>query len=527
MKNNLASKEFKLEKKDMQCIISRGYKELNAAAYIFLQIIEADEAKKYFKRIEKYITPADLSNRSDLTPKGDPLTAVHIAFTHTGLKELGLEEGIRDTFSREFIEGMSFSDPKVKNPQYNEERSKLLGDTTNNHPSNWIWGNSTKEVHCVLMLFAEKRTELHKLMKEVYADAFKEVDQGSIKGVKKIYMPDIFEYDPKISKEHFGFNDGIAQPLIKGLSKADSATAKSFLNPGEFILGYPNQYNDYSPSPYVPDDVRSRTLSFSPKFPHSRDLGKNGSYMVFRQMEQHVETFWHYMYNASKETAPTKASQAVKLGSKMVGRWPNGDPIVLSPDGGCPIHNKSQDDFLYSGIDENGIKCPFGAHIRRTNPRDQVHTGRDNSSSLDVTAKHRMLRRGRIYGEPLKGTNFEVEKMISYVEQFDCEGIKKIKRETIGGTRGLHFICIVSDIQRQFEFVQNVWANTSTFGDLCNEVDPLISPRPTKGEPHCHEFSTPQSLIRNRYKNVPEFTTVVGGAYFFLPGIKALQYIIT
>ena len=93
-------------------------------------------------------------------------------------------------------------------------------------------------------------------------------------------------------------------------------------------------------------------------------------------------------------------------------------------------------------------------------------------------------------------------------------------------SRGLHFICMVSDIARQFEFVQNVWANTSTFAGLCNEVDPVISPRPTKGQPHCHEFTTPQQIIRNRYTNVPEFTTLVGGAYFFMPGIKALKYII-
>jgi deferrochelatase/peroxidase EfeB len=92
--------------------------------------------------------------------------------------------------------------------------------------------------------------------------------------------------------------------------------------------------------------------------------------------------------------------------------------------------------------------------------------------------------------------------------------------------RGIHFICLVSDISRQFEFVQNVWANTSTFAGLCNEVDPIISPRPTPEQPECHEFTTPQHIVRNRYKNIPEFTTVVGGAYFFMPGISALKYIV-
>jgi deferrochelatase/peroxidase EfeB len=87
-------------------------------------------------------------------------------------------------------------------------------------------------------------------------------------------------------------------------------------------------------------------------------------------------------------------------------------------------------------------------------------------------------------------------------------------------------MCLVSDIARQFEFVQKVWANTSSFAALHNEVDPIMSPRPTPEQPDCHEFTTPQEMTRNRYKNIPEFTTVVGGAYFFMPGMKALKYIV-
>ena len=127
-----------------------------------------------------------------------------------------------------------------------------------------------------------------------------------------------------------------------------------------------------------------------------------------------------------------------------------------------------------------------------------------------------MLRRRRIYGEPID-TKFDVDSIIALVKD------KKPQKKPEGPTkinRGLHFICLVSDIARQFEFVQNVWANTSTFGNLCNEVDPVISPRPTADQPDCHEFTTPQNIVRNRYQNVPEFTTVVGGAYFFMRELK-------
>jgi deferrochelatase/peroxidase EfeB len=141
-----------------------------------------------------------------------------------------------------------------------------------------------------------------------------------------------------------------------------------------------------------------------------------------------------------------------------------------------------------------------------------------------------MLRRGRIYGEPLD-THFNIDNLIAegrkmYPDKKSLESLPEDADKEVPTTRGLHFICLVSDIERQFEFVQNVWANTSTFADLCNEVDPVISPRPTDDQPHCHEFTAPQELVRNRYQQVPEFTTVTGGAYFFMPGINALKYIL-
>ena len=212
----------------------------------------------------------------------------------------------------------------------------------------------------------------------------------------------------------------------------------------------------------------------------------------------------------------------------MVGRWPDGRPLVQAPSAACPLTDPTLNDFNYTETDKHGLMCPFGAHIRRTNPRDQVHAGRSIKDSLELSNKHRMLRRGRIYGEPVD-KDFNIDNMIHHrtmQPQSTTPVTSCIGKENENAIRGLHFICLVSDIARQFEFVQNVWANTSTFGGLCNEVDPIISPRPTPDQPDCHEFTTPQVLVRNRYLNVPEFTTVKGGAYFFMPGISALNYIV-
>lgn len=527
--------ELEAEKKDMQGLIARGYNSLNSAVYILLQITNAAQAKVYFNQlIENYITSADKSGIEDLTKNGDPKKAVHIAFTISGLKNLDLPENVLSTFSRQFKEGMSFNypDPDDKS-KIIKERSSLLGDTRNNDPANWRWGNAETEkvVDCVIMLYAEYNTDLDTLVGAVYTNLEK--------GVKLVYMGGTFQYDPNISKEHFGFQDGISQPIIKGFSQSrDEPDDDKLINPGEFILGYKNDYNNYSPSPYVDSCTNSDGLACLPGFTDKKDLGKNGTYLVFRQIEQHVEKFWDFHYNKSKEAAASQTEKAVKLAAKMIGRWPEGQPLVTCPNGACPMDDDSLNDFSYSEMDNDGINCPLGAHIRRTNPRDQVHTGRGVKDSIEMAKKHRMLRRGRSYGKPLD-QDFNIDNMLWHVRNKtmetnsnvnrDChpetKEVNKDDKETITIKRGLHFICMVSDIERQFEFVQNVWANTSTFGDLCNEVDPIISPRPTDAQPHCHEFTTPQNIIRNRYKNVPEFTTVVGGAYFFMPGINALKYI--
>ena len=488
--------EINVGRKDMQGLIARGYNSLNAACYIFVEITDAVLAKQFFNTIiSKHITSADKSIYVNVTPKGDPQNAAHMAFTNEGLKKLGLDT---DTFSREFLEGMA-----------TPHRSALLGDTESNEPKNWCWGNN-KNVHCVLLLYAEN----NKALAALETNIFNMLDTGT--GLNLVKRIDTFEYNDKDEdKEHFGFRDGLSQPVMKGFSQSANTDEKLLINPGEFILGYKNEYDNYSPGPYVDDDQKSVDLPYMPDVKGKKDLGKNGTYLVFRQIEQNVEEFWKFAYHNSREIAVSKTEKAIKLAAKMVGRWPEGQPLAICPDGSY-MDEDSQKDFSYYQPDKDGIRCPFGAHIRRTNPRDQVHTGRNQKDSLEMSQRHRMLRRGRIYGKPLK-EKMNIENMI-----WD---IKEKKYEEPKNKRGLNFICLVSDIGRQFEFVQNVWANTSTFADLCNEVDPLISPRPTNLQPKCHEFTTPQQIIRNRYTEVPMFTTVVGGAYFFMPGLNALKYI--
>lgn len=510
-----------LDMKDMQGLIVRGYDELISACFLLVRITDAMAAKKYIRYLllENFITPADKNEiKSELKyilesldgetePK--PVMAMHLAFTSSGLQQLKMPEEVIKTFSREFIEGMNFAsyvnDVKV------EERSMLLGDVKDNHPDNWKWGNDKNPVHAMIMFYALTAEDLEKFVKKYFTDV-------ADKGLELVLRQPTYEYSTanrKNAKEHFGFRDGISQPIIEGLKKAATAPRERVIRAGEFILGYQNEYGSYTPSPFVDASADAENiLPLHTTEQGKKDLGKNGTYLVYRQLNQLVDKFWKYLYDNSKEDGTTPEDAAIKLGAKLVGRWPGGAPLVVDPYNDNPA-NAMQNDFGYFDSDKFGYSCPFGAHIRRTNPRDQLHSGREHEQSKQMVRKHHLLRRGRSFGEPFVHS-MEPAEMLQKLKSGEQQPVTE---------RGLHFICLQSDIKRQFEFVQNVWANTSTFGDLCDEVDPLISPRPTDLQPDCHEFTCPAEPLRRKYSNVPEFTRTVGGAYFFMPGLKALEFI--
>lgn len=523
--------ETSLDLKDMQGLIVRGYNELTAACFLLVRITDAALAKKYIRYLleENFLTPADKNEiKSSLkyileAPGGlgdeKPVMAMHIAFTSSGLRKLDIPEKVLETFSREFSEGMSYS--HVVNEMKIEERPMLLGDVKDNHPDKWKWGNKKNPVHGMIMFYARSTAELDEFTARYFSDV-------ADKGLELVSRQGTYEYSTanrKNSKEHFGFRDGISQPIVDGLKKASTAHPESVIKAGEFILGYENEYGSYTPSPVVdasadPKNILPSHAVLSDK----KDLGKNGTYLVYRELNQLVARFWKYLYDNSKEKAGTREDAAIKLGSKLVGRWPGGAPLVLSPD------NDDADkalyrDFGYHETDKDGYKCPFGAHIRRTNPRDQLHSGRDVEQSKQMVRKHQILRRGRSFGEPYV-LSMEPAEMLQKLNK-DQAGMSAEEIDRSDNIRGLHFICLQGDIKRQFEFIQNVWANTATFGDLCDEVDPLISPRPTDQQPDCHEFTCPDTPIRRKYSNIPEFTRTVGGDYFFMPGFKALEFIVS
>jgi Dyp-type peroxidase family len=230
------------------------------------------------------------------------------------------------------------------------------------------------------------------------------------------------------------------------------------------------------------------------------DFGRNGTYLVFRQLQQHVAEFWRFLDEATRRPEGASDPEArARLGAKFVGRWMSGAPLVKYPssDPHAGTSTFSQEnDFAYYETDAHGFACPVGSHIRRSNPRDAL--GPDAETALKSANRHRILRRGRSYGHRLDDP---------FVED--------------GTERGLHFICLNGDLERQFEFIQQTWVNNTTFAGLHGETDPLVGNQDDTGG----RFTVQEDPLRSRVHNLRSFVTVKGGAYFFLPGLNALRYL--
>jgi Dyp-type peroxidase family len=463
-----------LEGRDIQGIVMSGYGHLPCASYQLLRVSDAVAARRWLGRLAGEVTTAEGKEN---------VNSLNVAFTRRGLAQLGLHPATLDTFSRSFSEGMA-----------TEHRSRILGDADENAPAHWDWGGSddAKAVDILLMLYGSNEETLETLIKEKRA-GYAEGGVVELRALGAGRQPD--------SHEHFGFADGMGQPAIEGSRQEQKALPANIIKAGEILFSHTNDYGQPADGPLVasehdPQSMLPPAPTIDGAANNLRDLGRNGSYLVFRQLAQNVKEFWDFLVEATRRPdGQLDQTACVRLASKMVGRWPSGAPLVKAPDADDPALAQD-DDFKYYEGDARGFKCPIGSHIRRSNPRDSL--GPDPKTALASANRHRILRRGRSYGHRAQDPRVE-------------DGIP----------RGLLFICLNSDIERQFEFVQLTWINNPVFGALNGEVDPLIG-HLDKGDAI---MTVPGDPLRTRVHNLRRFVTVRGGSYFFLPGMTALRYI--
>ncbi|MGN6764635.1 MAG: cytochrome P450 [Rhizobiaceae bacterium] len=394
----------------------------------------------------------------------------------------GVDESL-DGFPAVFRQGMA-----------TQAHSRVLDDTGQSAPEHWLWGSEQNPADMVIICYAATDKILEADIQGVLQAA------GNAGGKLVARLPLLVRREGRQAIEHFGFADGISQPVIRGTPRANGHVAPMHLvAPGEFLLGYKDESGFYPPSPTVPKAQDGKgmlpALETGPeeqlfdKKARMRDFGRNGSFMVVRQLEQHVSTFNAYCRHAAdlaqKETGNAKLDPQW-IAAKMVGRWQDGSSLVRNPNG---RPNRGPDnDFAFAAEDPQGLQCPLGSHVRRSNPRDSL--GSDPEIQLRINNRHRILRCGRTYEK--------------------------------GQEVGLLFMCLNADIERQYEFMQQTWVSSAFVQGLAGEKDPTIGANEGTGS-----FSIPVGEGRVLLRDLPSFVTTRGGGYFFMPSRSSLRYLLS
>ena len=448
-----------LDHTDIQGNLLRGYR-LPFARYMFCNLADSESGRAFLGALAERVTNAEIWD------DGKPQHTLNVALSRSALVVLDLPMATINSFPPEFLEGMA-------------RRFAVLGDLGESHPDNWDpeW---------------KGRVDLW-LSINAISPAQRDVAFGSVMALAKQHNVQLVAQQDAgalvvdgrfVPSEHFGYSDGFAQPDFVGGQAKDTAGDGKIghrgrgwdeIETGEFILGHSNEALELPAAP-VPDI-----------------LSKNGSYLVYRKLDQNVVAFRDYVAAEGAKYA----GGPEKLMAKFVGRWRDGTPLMKSPDRPDPVvaaDDTKNNDFTYAS-DPDGLVCPHGAHIRRVNPRDsQGFNGR-------LATRRRIVRRGLPYGEWLP------------------EG-----EPDDGRARGIIFMALGASISRQFEFVQQQWVNYGNDFNLGESRDPLIGNNAGEGF-----FVIPGRAGTNEPPHfcakLPSFVTLKGGDYFFLPSLTALRLI--
>ena len=387
---------------------------------------------------------------------GPPATALHVALTFSGLVALGLPDRLLDSFPEAYREGMA-------------ARAARLGDRGPSAPGLWEPGLGTGEAHVLVTVYAVDVSRL-----DAARAALKEVGaEGAVTVVNEQHAEARTD-----GSDHFGFFDGIAQPAIAGSGvsarpgdgQPDGAGGWRDVAAGEFLHGYTDEDGALPVAPAEPFD-------------------RNGTFMVYRKLHMDVAGFRRWI----DEQGRRFPGGPELLAAKIVGRWRDGTPLAVAPaapDPEVPGDPSRINAFSYAD-DPDGFRCPAGAHIRRANPRDSIgfFHGR-------LTNRHRIIRRGRPYGPPLRAGVLEDD----------------------GVDRGLVFVCFNADVWRQFETIQTLWIDDGDPFGLGADKDFLVGEPDGDGGKMTIPGDPPHFL-----RPQPRFVTCRGGEYLFRPSIGGLR----
>jgi deferrochelatase/peroxidase EfeB len=378
---------------------------------------------------------------------------MNIGITYHGLQALDAEPALVGELSTIFREG---PDPR------------RLGDAAGSPSATENWWERrfrTEDVHCIVHLHvrgAEARESASAHVRDLAREA------GMTELVPRMDGTVLDAQSLGEGKLHFGYTDGITRLDI---GSDDESRTPEQLDFREFLLGYSAAQSSGA----------SRT--------------RDGAYGAFRWIYQDAATFNRFLRTEGPllypDLAPPDAEEL--LAAKMMGRWRDGTPLVLSPDGPDPTMAR-RDDFGYEQDDPDGRRCPFSAHIRVVNPRDQpLH------EVVAMGGVPRVIRRGMPYGPVLEGI------------------------EDDGRDRGIMGIFVCGDLRRQLYTLTN-WVQRNDFSPVYDAnirvQDALVANRAV------HKAVTQFTIPReggDGTVTLPDFVHTKGTAFLFYPSRSTLQ----
>ncbi|KAH6902595.1 peroxidase TAP, partial [Coprinopsis sp. MPI-PUGE-AT-0042] len=464
-----------LDLKNIQGDILGGLPKKTELCYFF-QILKADRFRQDLAKFAPLVKTVqgvieDRKRIEDHKKKNKPglvpVVGINIAFSHLGFQAMGVDDS-------------SLIGPDTRNPQgvlqpdpfgigQRQDAVTALKDnfaTSATGEKIPEWDPAfLQPIHGVILIAADCHENAEENLRKIEEIFRADTHRASIAQVKLI------RGDARPGKEsaheHFGFLDGVSNPAVIGFEK--ELPGQGAVRPGVILTGHKGDKLQATRAPWATD----------------------GSFLVFRHLFQEVPEFNKYLKdNALKFENLTPEQGSELLGARMVGRWKSGAPIDITPFKDDPELAKDpqrNNNFKFEGELNSQFKCPFAAHIRKTNPRDDLESGGI------LVEPHRILRRGIQFGPEVT----PVEKSSNTTQKADG-----------------------------FQFHQQAWANNPDFQFRETQperpgLDPLIGQSPGKPEDRTMSGLDPNNP--RDPKVFPDFIIPRGGEYFYSPSIKALK----
>lgn len=487
---------------------------------IFLRFhVQGDALRVVLRRLaEKYVTSAyeQLAERDRYKRFGVPGGMFgNLFLTRQGYEQLQIGSGVIDEWFRETVESNEVSRSLFLDGMFasrNEFHDVLPPeDDGTRQPLEVAY--ETGAIHAMILLADDTRPDLLRTASALMSD----LESENIATVVAVENGEVLRNANRDGIEHFGYVDGRSQPL--------------FLE-SDFRMPEDGKAQFWDP-------FAELALALV-KDPAVDDPGAFGSFYVFRKLEQDVRRFAIAEQQLADALGLTGADRA-RAGAMMVGRFRDGTPLTLSSTPGyIPVQ---ANDFRYDGLDTEfaqsagapvdtyGLKCPFQAHIRKINPRQNFNRKGPKptvaENARDDRAR-RIVRRGIPYGT-------REASVIQSLEDLPSGGV------------GLLFACFQASLCTQFGFMQKMWANNIRFmvdGDDEDQagLDGVIGQRrdgstivpqhwrsiygesPEDGQPSYtgDVRFTPCRLTHTTNFQVNGFVRFRGGEFFFAPSLTFL-----